>query len=76
MEFTLSLTKEDIEMMLSREYGHDVQLNKLYYQREGEDLPEIVEFNENHSFLLFQLSNLIAPKQNFKYNDTKDYEMD
>ena len=76
MEFTLSLTKEDIEMMLSREFGHDVQLESLFVQRDDQDLPDIIDFNDNFSFLLFKLSNLIAPKQNFKYNDSRDYEMD
>ena len=76
MEFTLSLTKEDIEMMLSREFGHDVQLESLFVQRDDQDLPDIIDFNDNFSFLLFKLSNLIAPKQDFKYNDNRDYEMD
>jgi hypothetical protein len=76
MEFTLSLTKEDIEMMLSREFGHDIQLNKFYFQEEGEDLPEIVDFDNNYSFMIFQCSNLIAPKQKFNYNDSRDYDMD
>ena len=76
MDFTLSLTKEDIEMMLSREFGHDIQLDALYIQHEDEDLPDIIDFNDNFSFLLFKCGNLIAPKQDFKYNDNRDYEMD
>ena len=76
MDFTLALTKEDIEVMLSREFGHDVQLEKLLVQTEDQELPDIIDFNENFSFCLFQLTNLIAPKQKFAYNDTKDYDMD
>ena len=76
MEFTLSLTKEDIEMMLSREFGHDIQLDALYVQREGDELPDIIDFNDNFSFLLFKCGNLIAPKQVYKYDDQRDYSMD
>ena len=76
MEFTLSLTKEDVEAMLSREFGHDVQLDALYAQREDQELPDVIDFNDNFSFLLFKLENLIAPKQKFEYNDTREYDMD
>ena len=74
MDFTLSLTKEDIEQMLSREFGHDIQLDALYVQREGEEIADVIDFNDNFSFLLFKAGNLIAPKQVHRYNDTKDYE--
>lgn len=76
MEFTLSLTKEDIEMMLSKEFGHDVQLEKLYVQMEDQDLPDIIDFNGDHTFMVFQLENRKTPKQEVKYNDGRDYSID
>ena len=75
MEFELKLTKEDIEMMLSDKFGHDVQLEHLIVNYEGET-PTVIDFDSDYTYMAFLLTNRKSPKTEVKYNDTRDYSMD
>ena len=75
MEFDLKLTKEDIESMLSEQFGHDVQLEHLVITMGNDNETTVFNFDEDYTYIAFLLTSRKAPKE-VKYYDGNDYSMD
>jgi len=76
MDFELKLSKEEIEMMLSQAFGHDIQLENLILQKEDSKDVLIVDFDGDFKFMKFLACNRKNEKKEVKYYDGNDYSMD
>jgi len=76
MDFELKLSREEIEMMLSEAFGHDVQLEHIILQLETDDKPLIIDLDDDYRFMKFLAGNRKTEKKEVRYYDGNDYSMD